>query len=89
MAERRFDDTQVTEIFMRATEAQEPSGSPTTPSEDGLILAELQEIMGLGPFAYLAATLPGWARTRELQMEGLAERISLLRGEENPLLPDE
>lgn len=51
MAERRFTDEEVAEIFRRATEASTAAASALPPSE-GLTLAEVQEIgreVGLAP----------------------------------------
>jgi hypothetical protein len=51
MAERRYSEQEVAEIFQRATEAQVP-GRPRLPSSDGMTLAELQEIgseVGVAP----------------------------------------
>ncbi len=43
-----------------------------------LIMALFFGIAGVGQLAYTRGTLPGWARERGDQMEGLAQRIPLL-----------
>lgn len=43
-----------------------------------LVMATAFGVAGVGQLAYTRATLPGWARERAAQMEGLAQRIPLL-----------
>jgi hypothetical protein len=43
----------------------------------GLLMPAAFITAGLGQLAYVRAMLPGWARTRATQMEGLAERLQL------------
>jgi hypothetical protein len=51
--------------------------SGAAPDTWGFVMGAAFGTAGLGQLGYLRAMLPGWARERATQMEGLAERLQL------------